>query len=74
MTDNEKFVKWMNSIPYGKYSDMRKKVIQECKISPEIYGNWRNGLCKIPELAKEKIVELAGKDIFNEQETAQVEN
>lgn len=74
MTDNQKFKKWMDSIPYGEYNDMRLRVINECKITPATYGNWRNGSCSIPPLAKEKLINIAAKDIFNEEETAQVDN
>lgn len=70
MTDNEKFKKWMDSIPYGKYSDTRTRVIRECKISAATYGNWRNGTCLIPPLAKDIIIVIAGKDIFKDDEAA----
>ena len=66
MTDNEKFKKWMDSIPYGKYHEVRARVINECKTTSATYGNWRNALCSIPPLAKDVIIKIAGKDIFSE--------
>lgn len=82
MKPNEIFKKWMNSIPYGLYNDVRKRVIEECKIEPGTYSNWRNGTCSIPLLAQEKIEVLSAeyavqrigvKITFDEKETAQVE-
>ena len=67
MTDNKKFKKWMDSIPYGKYHEIRARVINECKITPATYGNWRNGTCAIPPLAKDVIAVIAEEDIFSEK-------
>lgn len=64
MTANQKFKNWMDSIPYGEYSDIRQRVIDECKINPPTYGNWRNGSCTIPPLAQDVINEIAGYNIF----------
>ena len=61
MTANEKFKNWMDSIPYGMYNDVRKRVIKECKIPSSTYSNWRNGSCTIPLLAQEKIEALSEK-------------
>ncbi|MDU1906436.1 MAG: hypothetical protein E6772_16825 [Dysgonomonas sp.] len=74
MTDNEKFKKWMDSIPYGDYSDVRARVIKECKIPASTYGNWRNGTCSIPPLAKDVIVNIATWDIFDDEQWKLKEN
>lgn len=59
MTNNEKLKNWMDAIPYGQYRLVRERIISDCKITPFIYGNWRNGTCTIPLLAQEKIEKIA---------------
>lgn len=78
MTPNAKFRKWMDSMPYGKYSEVRQRIIKECIIKESTYANWRSGACSIPPLAQEKIKEISEdlanhgigyKIIFLEEET-----
>lgn len=38
-----------------------------CKVPIYTFNNWRSGLVRIPELAKDKIEEIAGVTIFNRQ-------
>jgi len=65
---------YMNSIPTGKYKNIRDLIISECCISDGVWKNWLSGRTSIPVLAKPIINEIAGYDIFTEKEAAQVEN
>jgi len=63
-TDNQKLQEWLLTIPVGEYRTVINSLIKSCKVNKYIFGNWRYGPCRIPELAKDKIEEIAGKKIF----------
>ncbi|KAA6349011.1 hypothetical protein EZS27_003611 [termite gut metagenome] len=50
---------------------MVKKLTKECKVSLSTFRNWRFGLARIPELAKDKIEEVTGEKIFIREITKQ---
>jgi len=58
------FRKWVRSIPEGDYKRIRQRVIEECKITDQIFSHWKAGNSKVPNLAKPIIEEIAGKQIF----------
>lgn len=64
-TDKEALNDFLNSIPYGDYKNMRKKLITGCKVPDYIFANWKSGVAKIPPLAKDKMEEIAGRKIFD---------
>ena len=65
-TEKNEFEKWINSLKIGMYPEIRKKIIAECKITPQIFRHWKNGNTKVPPLAKPIIEIIAGAKIFKE--------
>ena len=57
---------FMESVPHKDYKRIRDLIIEECKITDDIWGNWLTGRTKITELAKPIITKIIEKDIFNE--------
>ena len=43
--------------------EARQKVIQECGISERMLLNWIGGRTPVPKLAREKILEITGREI-----------
>lgn len=41
------------------------KIVAECKITRSTFFNWKYGICRIPQLHKDKIEEILGEKIFN---------
>lgn len=56
---------YLRSLPVCESPEMAKKLADECKVPIYTFNNWRSGLVKIPELAKDKIEEVTGVQIFN---------
>lgn len=56
---------YLRSLPVCESPEMAKKLADECKVPIYTFNNWRSGLVKIPELAKDKIEEVAGVQIFS---------
>ena len=46
---------------------MAKRLADECKVPIYTFNNWSSGLVRIPELDKDKIEEIAGRKIFNQE-------
>ncbi len=74
MTSEKKEEKMKDAIALRNYirnlkvceaRDISKRLASECKVPLHTFYNWRNGICRIPELAKDKIEEVAGITIFN---------
>ena len=57
----------LRSLPVCESSQMAKRLADECKVPIYTFNNWRSGLVRIPELAKDKIEEIAGRKIFNQE-------
>ncbi|MCS3230816.1 helix-turn-helix domain-containing protein [Bacteroides thetaiotaomicron] len=47
------------------------KLAEACKVPLHTVHNWRGGLCRIPELAKDKIEEVTGVKIFHSENILQ---
>ncbi len=58
---------YLRSLPVCESSQMAKRLADECKVPIYTFNNWRSGLVRIPELAKDKIEEIAGRKIFNQE-------
>lgn len=55
------------NVAVGDYGATLLKIEEGCKVSRSRLNNWRNGLCRIPELYKDKICEVLGDNtIFME--------
>lgn len=63
-TDAQKLQECLNGIPMGEYKETIAQLVAGCKVTPATFNNWRYGLCRIPELAKDKIEEILEKEIF----------
>lgn len=61
---NSHFRDFIEALTIKDYNDVRKRIIRECKITDQVYRNWRNGNSSIPELAKPIINEIAGYEVF----------
>lgn len=61
------FSEWLKTIPMGNYDAIRHQIISECKITNQIFQHWKCGNSKVPPLAQEKIILIAGKNIFADQ-------
>lgn len=62
--DAEKLRAFMQNLRYCDYAKTRKQLVEACMVAPNIFNNWMCGVTKIPELAKQKINEVIGKQIF----------
>lgn len=56
---------YIDHIPYIEYAETKRKIIEGCMIKPHTLSNWMYGLCRIPDLHKAKIEEIAGQKIFD---------
>ena len=56
---------YLRSLPVCESSKMAKRLADECKVPIYTFNNWRSGLVRPPELAKDKIEEVAGCKIFD---------
>ena len=66
-TDGMALRTYLRSLPVCEAPEMAKMLAEECKVPIYTFNNWRSGLVRIPELAKDKIEEIAGVTIFNRQ-------
>jgi len=66
-TDAQKLQEWIGKIPISLYRKTLDDVINACKTNKHTLQNWRYGNCRIPELAKDKIEEIAGEKIFTQK-------
>ncbi|MFT3753705.1 MAG: hypothetical protein QM800_12805 [Paludibacter sp.] len=60
------FGEWVQTIPVGEYDNIRERIIEDCKISKQVFRHWKNGNSKVPALAKPIINRIAGKNIFED--------
>ena len=56
---------YLRSLPVCESSELAKKLANECKVPLYTFNNWRSGLVKVPELAKDKIEEVIQTKIFD---------
>jgi hypothetical protein len=66
-TDNKKFKDYMESLPARDKVPTRNKIIEACGIHTMTYYNWTAGTCYISEEKKEKIEQVIGTKIFEEE-------
>lgn len=59
------YAHYLRSLPVCESSEMAKKLANECKVPLYTFNNWRSGLVKVPELAKDKIEEVIQTKIFD---------
>ena len=59
-----KFRLWFDTIPTGEARATKWKVINDCKITEQIFKHWKCGNSKVPPLAQGIINTIAGKIIF----------
>ena len=64
LQDGEKLTAFLNSVKYGEYRSVVNKILERCMINYTTFGNWRAGKCRIPELHKLAINEIAGFSVF----------
>jgi hypothetical protein len=65
---------YLRSLPVCESPEMAKKLADECKVPIYTFNNWRSGLVRIPELAKDKMEEVTGVLIFNRDENGTEEH
>lgn len=59
---------YLRSLPVCDAPRMARELADVCKVPVHTFNNWRSGLVKIPELAKDKIEEVTGCQIFNREQ------
>lgn len=62
--DVKKLRDFMFNLRYCEYNKTRKLIVDACMIPAYTFSNWLSGAARIPELAKQKINEVTGKQIF----------
>lgn len=58
---------YLRSLPVCDSARVAREFADACKVPIYTFNNWRSGLVRIPELAKDKIEEMAGCQIFNRE-------
>lgn len=63
---------WISkNVVVGEFQAKLDAIATACMVNRGIVNNWRNGLCRIPELYKKTICEVLGDpNIFNLNEEA----
>ncbi len=51
---------YFRSLPIEESQRKALEMTEACKVPRSTFNNWRSGACSIPELAKDKINEIAG--------------
>lgn len=62
--DSRKLNEFLNGIPHGDYRNVINTIIERCMISYTTFNNWRAGKCRIPELYKSTINNIASRSVF----------
>ena len=62
--DGMKLSAFLMSVPHGDYRATVDAILQACMIPASTFRNWRKGYCRIPNLHKAKINEIAQRNIF----------
>ena len=66
--DTKNFKTYWNTLERGKKKAARKKIMDACYVEYTTVTNWLLGYCNIPPLAKEKIEQVFGEEIFKWEE------
>jgi len=56
---------FMDTVPFGRYNDVKNRIKKECGITDFIWKNWIGGKTKVPTLAKPVIEKIAEQKIFS---------
>lgn len=64
LEDGKKLSSYLNTVSHGDYRATIQAILDGCMITNVTLANWRSGKCRIPELHKAKINEIAKQDIF----------
>lgn len=64
ITNNDRLLAWLATIPAGKLPEVRARIIRDCGISRYVLAHWLAGRTRIPFLAMRQIEEIAGQRIF----------
>lgn len=62
--DTVAFREWLDSIPFGKYSDTLDLICEELKINRVRIQNLRSGMSLLSPLEKAIINRIAGTEVF----------
>ena len=62
--DAKKLRDFMFNLRYCEYNDTRKRIVEGCMIPAYTFSNWLSGSARIPALAKQKINEVTGVQVF----------
>jgi len=65
------FQAWINSVPTGKFPDVRKRIISECYITRANFSHWKLGATTPPPL-KQLVINRIAREELN-QEVFEVE-
>lgn len=64
MKKENEFKNYLHNLNVEEYYRQRSEIIDKCKITPQIFRNWKNGYSQVYELAKPIINEIAKSEIF----------
>lgn len=64
LRDSQRLAEFLNGVPHGEYRTVVDKILDKCMINYTTFCNWRSGKCRIPELYKSTINEIAGFFVF----------
>ena len=64
LANSEKLRNYFRSLPIEDSQKKAQEMTEACKVPRSTFNNWRSGACSIPELAQDKINEIAGTVIF----------
>ena len=61
---SEQALQSLNGVPHGDYRTVVNTIIEKCMINYTTFNNWRAGKCRIPELYKTTINNIANYSVF----------
>ncbi len=64
---NKRFVEYCNSLDETARKEFYKRIAKECAVTQWVIYFWRSGRTPIKLLYRDKINEIAGKNIFGEE-------
>lgn len=65
-SDYECLSDYFATLPREITSPLISKITSSCKVPRHTFFNWKYGVCRIPDLYKDKIEEVIGCKIFPE--------
>ena len=63
--DSAALKEFFETLSRGSQALLVEQLVTGCKVPRQTVYNWKHGLCRIPELHKDKIEEIIGKQIFD---------